>query len=153
MQRYLAHEGSVVEAVQLSEENYEELADLTNGVIVEEREGDQIYHGINLMTHRGVQRLSTGWWLIVEGNTFDVRGDYWFRRMYAEIAPDAELRVEPDGKTVELLTYENGEREVIGEATLTKKDGHVEISGRADDPRARRLIGGDSFTAKFPRRI
>lgn len=99
MQKYiLKGEGYIVEAIRLDESNAEELADISGGIIVQERDPDteEFLDALNVPTVGGFGRLSRGDWLVKEGGRFYIVKPHLFSRVYEVVSNDTPVTFTPD---------------------------------------------------------
>lgn len=85
----------LVEASQVSEETYAEIATWTGGFVVDEVDPDtgEIMHGINVPCMIGNQRASTDMWVVFTGGHFHVLMPSAFESWYEPVEPTEEPRI------------------------------------------------------------
>jgi hypothetical protein len=83
--------GTVVEAVKVTNETIEQLKTWTGGQVVEEKSGDDVYMGINVLTEEGSERASHGQYVVLFGNYFDVADGAKFEDTHEPVKPPADV--------------------------------------------------------------
>jgi hypothetical protein len=88
MQRYMnKSNGIFVEAVQLTQDNVDAVANWTQSQVVEERDmlHDTIFEGLNVKTPEGKKRCSQGMYVVKVNGNFYVTGAVAFDMQYESI--------------------------------------------------------------------
>jgi hypothetical protein len=79
---------TTVEAVQLSPDNIDEVADWCNGVVIKEQDAvdrDKFYVALNIPTLDGNRRASQGQYVVRGNGGFKVMGQTMFESMYQSV--------------------------------------------------------------------
>lgn len=93
----------IVEAVQLTSENIQEIAEWTQGKIVEERDSitNRMYDGLNILTIAGYKRLSLGMYVVKFNGNFYVARRHVFEKQYSRLpAKAAQVENPRDAKII-----------------------------------------------------
>ena len=102
--------GVTVEAVQLTAENVQEVADWCGGFIVKEQDSvdrTKFYAGINVPLPHGRERLSEGQFLVKNGDAFEIWGETVFTARFERFEFDfneVAYKRDPEVERISLLS-------------------------------------------------